>query len=133
MARVRADDPGEQEEAQITERARPRARQVYERIANVLQDKAFENFLQSKQLVFYTYKLTPLSIVWADDEMYFTPYLPSVSDRSCPEFTITRKSEIGEGIAYAVENLLKISTEIRTVLEAQALASLCRDETEKNA
>lgn len=129
---VRADDPGEEAEAEITDRARQRAQQVYSRIARILADADFRTHLERKRLIFYTYRLTPLSIVWADDAMYFTPYLPSVSDSACPEFTITRKSEIGEGIAYAVENLLKIATEVATPAEAEALASLCVNEIEKN-
>jgi hypothetical protein len=129
---IRADDPGEEAEAKIIDRARQRAQLVYSRIAQILGDADFRTHLERKRLIFYTYGLTPLSLVWADDSMYFTPYLPSVSDSACPEFTIARKSEIAEGIAHAVENLLKTATEIATPAEAEALASLCVNEIEKN-
>lgn len=127
---IRADDPGEEAEAEIREGARQRAQQVYSRIARIFADPDFKTHLEMKRLVFYTYELTPLSIVWSDEEMRFTPYLPSVSDRACPEFTITRKSEIGDGIAYAVENLLNIAKPIATAAEAEALASRCVAEVE---
>jgi hypothetical protein len=121
---IRADDPGEEGESEITERARPRAQQVYDRIGRILADEQFRTYITRKQLAFYTYRLTPLSIVWADDEMYFTPYLPSVSDRACPEFTINRKSEIGDGIAQSIESLLREAEEISTLEAAQSLSRL---------
>jgi len=95
---IRADDPGEMAEARATELARPRARQVYAHIARIFEEDQFKIHLTWKQLTFYTYELTPLSVVWADDQSYFTPYLPSVSDSACPEFTVNRNSEIGSGL-----------------------------------
>lgn len=124
--RVRADDPGEQNEAARSDRAPERARKVYEQIALILQDPAFQPHLNEGKLCFYVYPMTPISVVWVDDTIYFTSYLPYVSDKACPEFTITCTGLMGLAIANAIEGLIRNSTKITTVEMARHLAAACR-------
>jgi hypothetical protein len=124
---VRADDPSEATEAQKTERARPRAKRVYERIEKILGDAAFKEHLNSNQLSFYVYEVTPLSVVWADDDIYFTSYLPFTSDSACPEFTIDRKGTMGGTIAASIDDLVNHAKKITTAEDASRLAAACEE------
>ena len=124
--RVRADDPAEQGEAVHAERAPARARQVYERIALILEDPEFQPHLNNGRLNFYVYPMTPLSVVWADDTIYFTPYLPYVSDSACPEFSINRGGLLGTAIGGAIEGLIRNSTRITDAQMAHNLAAACQ-------
>jgi hypothetical protein len=124
---VRADDPGEAKEAQKTEQARPRAKQVYERISKILAEEVFSQYLTSNRLSFYVYSVTPLSVVWADDEIYFAAYLPFVSDSACPEFKIDRKGAMGGTIVASIEQLVKQATKIATAEQAHQLAAACEE------
>ncbi|MGE0165718.1 MAG: hypothetical protein AB7S71_21530, partial [Dongiaceae bacterium] len=81
-----------------------------------------------KRLSFSAYGMTPLSVVWADDDIYFAAYLPFVSDSDCPEFTINRRGVMGSAITVAIEELLRNAARIETVEQTAQLAAACGDE-----
>jgi hypothetical protein len=81
----------------------------------------------SNRLSFYVYSVTPLSVVWADDEIYFAAYLPFVSDSACPEFKIDRKGAMGGTIVASIEQLVKQATKIATAEQAHQLAAACEE------
>jgi hypothetical protein len=125
--RVRADDPGEQNEAAFAERGRARAQRVYDRIASILQDPQFQPHLDQGRLSFYVHPMTPISVVWVDELIYFTPYLPYVSDKACPEFSINRGGLMGLGIANAIEELIRNSTKIDDIQAANNLSAIANE------
>jgi hypothetical protein len=126
--KIRADDPAEVAEAVHAQQARPRAAQVYTQIAEMLRDQDFIPHVESGRLSFYVYQQTPLSAVWADDDIYFTPYLPCKSDKACPEFTIKRTGQMGTTITNAIDRLIEqYANRIRTAGEADEFARQCTD------
>jgi hypothetical protein len=64
--------------------------------------------------------------VWIDDDIHLTPYLPCVSDKACPEFTIGRLGQMGTTITSALEQLLRHSRKITTAEDARTLADQCQ-------
>ena len=123
--RLRAEDPGELAEAQHAERPGPRAKKVYDRIKDVLTDPDFLPHIQSGRLTFYIYSMTPVSVVWVDEVIYFTPYLPYVSDSDCPEFSISRSGQMGLAISNAINSLIRRATKIETAADAAGYAGQC--------
>jgi hypothetical protein len=122
--RVRADDPGEQSEAEQAERAPARAQRVYERIASIFEDQQFQPHLDAGRLSFYVYPMTPISVVWVDEMIYFTPYLPYFSDKACPELSINRGGQMGFTIANAIERVIQNADKIESAQRATELAAL---------
>jgi len=123
--RVRAEDPGEVAEAERGQKAPRRAQQVYECIQTIFGDPAFSQYIDSRRLSFSIYQATPLSVVWVDDAIYFTPYLPCVSDKACPEFSINRAGQMGATITNSIQQLIVKATKIDTAEEAANLAAAC--------
>jgi len=124
--RSRADDPGELAEAISGQQASQRAKEVYHQIARVFEHDQFQPHLAADRLSFHVYAATPLSIVWIDDDIHLTPYLPCVSDKACPEFTIGRLGQMGTTITSALEQLLRHSRKITTAEDARTLADQCQ-------
>jgi hypothetical protein len=125
--RLRADDPGEQNEAEYAERAPARAHRVYERIASIFEDQQFLPHLEAGRLSFYVYPMTPISVVWVDEMIYFTPYLPYFSDKACPEFSVSRGGQMGLTIANAIERVIQNANKIESAQTAADLAVLANE------
>jgi len=70
--------------------------------------------------------MTPISVVWVDDMIYFTSYLPYVSDKACPEFSISRGGLMGLAIGNAIEGLIQNSTPVTDAEMARDLAAACQ-------
>jgi hypothetical protein len=123
---MRADDPAEVAEAAKDENARSRAKRVYDRIEQrIFAEALFQPHLTSRRLCFYVHKVTPLGLVWIDDEIFFKPYLPFIADKDCPEYQINRWGKIGVRIASSIEALLKGAEKVDTVDKVRDLAAVC--------
>jgi hypothetical protein len=80
--KVRAEDKGETSEGR--DPTKKRMKDVLDHIKFLYTDPTIGKFLSEKKLKISLYKGTPLSSVWIDDKIYYTPYLPYVPDRQCP-------------------------------------------------
>ena len=121
----RAKDPTEKADAEQTQTALTRAKSVYLRIKSVLEEPEFASYIKQGKLQFLTYHMAAVSVILSNNTIYFTPYLPYVSDRDCPEYKIDASGEMGLGIAQAVRDLVSHATVIATPDEAKELADKC--------
>jgi len=123
--KLRANDPGELAEAEFNEKASQRAKRVYLQIGRLFETPDFSAHMESGRLTFYVYPMTPLSVVWVDDKIYFATYLPCISDKACPEFSINRMGQMGATITGAIDRLIQESEKIESAAQAAHFADLC--------
>jgi len=78
---------------------------VLANLKDLLSDQNFKQFFSDGKISIYLYKGTPLSLVLIDNRIYFTPYLPTIPNRNCPQLTLKSGHDFSNQIERALDRL----------------------------
>lgn len=111
-------------EQEVGESIEDRQRRVFTRLRALLGDGLKPYWKpddKSGVIHVYTYRREQVSIVWLDDIIYFTPYLPHISNKECPELTIHTSGAFAEQIKISIDRLRKNATEIKSIQDIDVI------------
>lgn len=105
-----------------------RARLVFSNIADFLEDE-FQEFPQNLNI--YLYDETPLPLVWIDDEIYFTAYLPKIPNPDSPQLLLDESGEFSGQIKMSLGKLRDGCEPIDSVEVLREQIELLREKEEE--